>query len=392
MKIPRGHFEPENNHDCRALAPFVMALFDGEADEIEVRRARAHLLICPTCARRWLDWNRSRDLLQSAPVPAPPPQLLWRVLLACRLTLRPQRALQNRAMPAHLGQQILTRTTRRAPMESRPIFSPLKLTALAAPALAVWLMVLQRDVWLPAPVSAPAISRLARPKAFDARRAAVSSPQTPTNSRFGVTGLTVTRSRATRTLLPTPRLALAQNQAAQEALRSSHRPISLSRRAAIQSAFFAAPEPSGAVFHDTDTPSTSRLRVDSGAAMPPARMESRRTSPSLSPRASRRPLVARLAATVTQNRAPLVETTPSIALRRARPLRASTIAPPSAPQMLRVSLPSASAPQPVRLLAENFDSDDARIDEIRSVVEDFRATLGPDDATGAEVSPDDISG
>ena len=102
---------------CREWTPFLTALFDGEADEQEALAARRHLLVCERCARAWLDWNQTRHLfLQLAEPPAPPPNLLWRVILACRLGAQPTAAPE-------LSAQILERTSRRAARPSAPMWA-----------------------------------------------------------------------------------------------------------------------------------------------------------------------------------------------------------------------------------------------------------------------------
>jgi hypothetical protein len=84
-------------------------------------------------------------------------------------------------------------------------------------------------------------------------------------------------------------------------------------------------------------------------------------------------------------------------LRTAHWKRVSPTASPASPvvisspaQVLRVSLPSAPAPAPtpLRLLAENFEGDDGHVDEMRSVVDDFRETLSPDTSTATETDED----
>ncbi|HEX8464568.1 MAG TPA: hypothetical protein VF627_08110, partial [Abditibacterium sp.] len=134
-----------------------MALFDGEADELQARRARAHLLVCQTCANRWLDWNRSRSLLVSVPPPAPPETLVWRVLRACNLATAGRQispnlsaqtapATQTALAPSSLSDQILARTTRSHEVSaSRPWSWSRSWPALALPSVALWLLVLQRE-------------------------------------------------------------------------------------------------------------------------------------------------------------------------------------------------------------------------------------------------------
>jgi len=81
---------------CNDVAPFLTALFDGEVDEEDARQARAHLLACERCARLWLDWNQTRSLLRNESVVAPPPTLMWRVLMAVRLSSQVKAATQKR--------------------------------------------------------------------------------------------------------------------------------------------------------------------------------------------------------------------------------------------------------------------------------------------------------
>jgi hypothetical protein len=157
---------------------------------------------------------------------------------------------------------------------------------------------------------------------------------------------------------------------------------------------------------DAPLAATQALRViqASFAASPEAEWESASPleaaprhfdAPPVTPRrASRRLPTARLATLSDSSRAPR--------LRAARfataplPLqteisggaRFAVTEAPSSSQVLRVALPSASAPQPARLLAE-FDSDDERIEEARSVVDDFRAAVDPDENSFDTTAGDD---
>ena len=162
--------------DCVDLAPQLTALFDGEADEVMAKPARAHLLSCPACSRQWLDWTRYRDTLQTEPVPAPPPTLLWRVLISYRVAAiaRPARRRSSlpqlsatilreieAPLPPRLSQHILARTTRKpsvhvmltplngpAPRAKSRFkgraFSFRHAPLWAAPALALWILLLGR--------------------------------------------------------------------------------------------------------------------------------------------------------------------------------------------------------------------------------------------------------
>ncbi len=457
MQHSRGDFhKPEKNDDCHALAPFVMALFDGEADEIEARRARAHLLICQTCANRWLDWNRSRDLLRAVPVPAPPPLLLWRVLMACRLaafsrhapaknsrfSLTRENSQQN--APLDLSAQILAHTTRgtetvnsprraanvRLPKsQTRPAFSALRLPHLAASALAIWLMVLQRDVTLAPYIASSsdgtqsAISTAPRDQIV--RRRAVPTPETASNSRARLSFAPQLHSSAARaTTSKSSNLKSASPDSALIAAR-----VAL-RRGALASVPSSAP--SSVPISSVDVAPTARknerasefsaqfIALDAARLQPAASIgntgASLRTasisfdSPvrKLAPRRAEFALAApvrvqRLRAARWKNSAlrpqniaaPLAD---SDAMsqgevsrgevsrgeensgRVASPLRFSS----RAPQTLRVSLPTSApdSPRP-QLLAENIE-DNGRVEEMRSVVDDFRATLAPEDLTLAE--------
>ena len=169
-------FSTSAPRDCAGLAAQLTALFDGEADDVAARQARAHLLICPSCSRLWLDWSRHRDTLQSEPVPSPPPTLLWRVLIAYRVAAfaRPARhprrlpliaatALRDieAPLPPRLSQHILARTTRQpsAHVMLTPMSGPAPAAKSrwksrsfsfrgaplwAAPALALWILMLGR--------------------------------------------------------------------------------------------------------------------------------------------------------------------------------------------------------------------------------------------------------
>lgn len=183
------------SNDCASLAPFLTELFDGAADAQAAARARAHLLSCQQCARLWLDWNQHRNILRNDRVPAPPPTLLWRVLVATRVVAharpqgRPQRRHQSASLAAPLHQleaplppglsaPILARTTRKpsvSPLFGAPILTPNvaqfaarppqtarfsraarwgRLPLVAAPALALLLLMLGRADFN-APLTAP---------------------------------------------------------------------------------------------------------------------------------------------------------------------------------------------------------------------------------------------
>lgn len=148
--------------DCASVAPLLTELFDGEADAQTAAAARAHLLSCENCARLWLDWNQHRNILRNDNVPAPPPTQLWRVLVACRASghvlpnVAPQPTLHQleAPLPAHLSARILSRTSRKsnrgamltptAPAAFGPRWRVRRWSLMAAPALALWLLLLGR--------------------------------------------------------------------------------------------------------------------------------------------------------------------------------------------------------------------------------------------------------
>jgi hypothetical protein len=71
--------------ECVRAALALTALFDGEANAADAKLAREHLEACARCATLWQSWSRYRFLLRRLPVPAAPPALLTRILLAVRL-------------------------------------------------------------------------------------------------------------------------------------------------------------------------------------------------------------------------------------------------------------------------------------------------------------------
>lgn len=385
--------KPENNDDCFALAPLVMTLFDGEADEIEARRARAHLLVCQTCARRWLDWNRSRDLLQIAPVPVAPPHLLWRVLLACRLGAAPQRAKTTGAVSANLSAPILARTTRQnSKSPTRRALSPWRISALATPALAVCLLVLQRDAWIEAPTSPPP-SASVRPSI-----APLSAP-----SRAVSSVKTSVPTRAPKDEFQLPRRAPRVVPVATPAFQNDFRP-------AVHAVFSSRPtpmkaEPAPILVVTIEAPREVKTTFGGRGALDERTKAASRRAPQSEIRVARSslalPVAVRPAAFSPRKSAlrlraarwrntPLLASTSSVVFNGAT--RPAALTTRIAPQILRVSLPSTAAPQPARLLAENFDADDERIEEIRSVVDDFRATLGSDESSAESTFDDDSTG
>jgi hypothetical protein len=408
------------NDGCESLAPFVMALFDGEASEDQAKRARAHLLVCQTCAHRWLDWNRSRDLLRTVTVPAPPPTLLWRVLMACRLagfarktTSTPTSAPAPRPSfgnsfgdsdaPDALRAQILARTTRAAAsaetvsssvVKSRSTFPGLAMPAFAVPALAMWLMVLQRDTLFETVAS--------RPESFESapttrKRAAATPRRTPLLKKVSqprsVTEPVEARIADGRDEDDAPEVRNQEERAKREQ-NVEH----FARRDEHEGRLIRVGTP-----RSEDEPS---LRLSRGFEV---RLASLETTPAPRPvvEAEERELTVapRQLPTAAVRPATLSDKTKLPRLRAAHwelatPRLARQIdTATNQAQAMRVSLPASrtlAAPArmttpapPTRLLSDSIDGDDERVDEVRSVVDDFRATLQPD--SGAETDYDDIT-
>ncbi len=377
---------PRENDDCQTLAPFVMALFDGEADELQAQRARAHLLVCQMCARRWLDWNRSRDLLRAIPVPAPPPTLLWRVLMACRLAAFARKRRFNLSdslglaapqgkktgsefAPRDLSAQILARTTRVEAVPSREprrrVFPISALPSLAVPALAIWLIALQNNaLWL-APSPETPLPDAAPPIAATPRRAASvsSSPATPRRRAVSLPQKFALNPPAA--LTPAPRRTAATSvQAAPAPMETPERETEappVAPRAVTVALAPTSPRPAAA----TPARSVPALQVT------PPQPRVLASTPQLlgSPR---------LTVLSTSKNTPQLRTArwktsaPRLvaAVEKAAPgALPSRVSPPTAP---------APAPAPPLRLAENFEADDEGVEEMRSVVDDFRAALDPD--------------
>jgi hypothetical protein len=400
---------PSSHDNCEALAPFVMALFDGEASEEQARRARAHLVVCQMCAQRWLDWNRSRDLLRAVPVPAPPPTQLWRVLMACRLaaftrrkpSFSPSRSVSG--APTDLTAQILARTTRAtAPTASTSIqkrtkWTFLSLPTLAAPALALWLIALQRDSFFvptPASVEAPVASDSA-PRVV---RAIEKTPVVrPVVSKKGRIAPLKTRVTATRAISEPLRPVIMNLAAPRESVRDDE------PRAEI----FAEKRSSRVI------PATFGLRDTIDAPLAPRRDNQREPKTIVVPikattpvRAPIRAVTTRVVTTVVVE-APVVKRPARVSIARAaRPLQIpsrpatlsdeqdvpnlravrfqTTMRAPrfngttdSDAQPSRVALPSLPPPTHTVLLADW--ENDTRVDEMRSAVDDLRAALAPED-------------
>ncbi|PQV63653.1 Putative zinc-finger [Abditibacterium utsteinense] len=440
MQTSRGDFSKHpKNDDCNALAPLVMALFDGETNELETRRARAHLLVCPTCAKRWLDWNHSRDLLR-VPFAPPPPMLLWRVLMACRLaefsrhapvrnsrfSLRQKLPQTQSDAPIGLSAQILARTSRPAPplLRRNPsIFSLLKMPSLAAPALAILLMTLQHDIaWTPA--VAPELET--SPRVISPRTRLEKTPRRATTRQARAI---FTRADSS---LPAPRAAVPATMAARFEEKESNRaprnearvefhddarvPAPQSRFSAESAAphlreisFGSQPFSISESRLERDEKSESTKNQSAALRRAPREIvrETAKARAAVSPVSSRSAMLRRAefafsasgrvpnlrAAGWKNGAAPAdenIDESRSWSAASNRAVRGAgrrhSFPSPGAPQLLRVSLPTSEQTTfpPARLLADDFENDDNRVEEMRSVVDDFRATLAPDDSPAAE--------
>jgi len=147
-----GDLPPE----CARHAPLLTALFDGEASDAQVQKARQHLLGCERCARSWLAWHQTRALLGEQKVPAAPQELAEQLRAAIAL---------SQAAP-DLQAPILARTSRPnraskregASLSSFPRFWDAKVSTSSATlwsgaALCAFVLLLARDSFLPVPLS-----------------------------------------------------------------------------------------------------------------------------------------------------------------------------------------------------------------------------------------------
>jgi len=138
--------------DCARHAPLLTALFDGEASEAQVRRARQHLLSCERCARSWLAWHQTRALLGEQTVPAAPQELTEQLRAAIAV---------SQAAP-DLQAPILARTSRPNRASKREGASPQPLprfwdaristssaTLWSGAALCAFVLLFARDSFLP---------------------------------------------------------------------------------------------------------------------------------------------------------------------------------------------------------------------------------------------------
>lgn len=138
--------------DCARHAPLLTALFDGEASDTQMKKARQHLLSCERCARLWLAWHQTRALLGEQRVPAAPQELAEQLRAAIAL---------SQTAP-DLQAPILARTSRPTRVSKREGALPQSLprfwdvrvstssaTLWSATAVCAFVLLVARDSFLP---------------------------------------------------------------------------------------------------------------------------------------------------------------------------------------------------------------------------------------------------
>ena len=447
--------------DCSDVALQLTALFDGEADAEQTSQARAHLLSCPACSRQWLDWTRYRDTLQSEPKPAVPPTLLWRVLIAYRVTafVRPARRRSRlplvsaaplrgieAPLPPRLSQHILARTTRKpnahvmlTPLQSAPTVAPSRFKGRsfsfgaaplwAAPALALWILMLSRaDFNATLPVGAPdatiavapTTSQVAAPrKTSDAaakRRIIAPLPialgalaRVPVATAPGVVapGATAATSRGrlnnpaqsaiearratplTTNAAPVARPTSGTNDFAQQnfgrtfvlALSAGRNDVIRPRTGPRVASNSAPVAPVAVPVAPSQTPSAQPAEI----AARPTRPERAVSAEAASSRVMLAALASPISSVRTLSSARLRTAAfsddsmrPRVAHARASGRRLARLAPEEDAANLRVSRPIVQAPT---LRETNFANADngPKLDELRSAVDDFRASVAGDE-------------
>ncbi len=402
--LPEEHetsgFAPSSHADteaCREWTPFLTALFDGEADEEGALRARRHLLVCERCARAWLDWNQTRSLLINHSAPPPPPSLLWRIRLACRLG---HPAPAEPAAP-QLGNQILALTSRKntkpalgfASFFSLPRGLRLNAPFMGALAMAAFVLFIARDSLLVSPPTVP----VARNSAMISGRTtrAQTLPQVHVASSHAHQG--EVRSKIRLASPPTsderddnenePRAASVSapqradnvGQSSQDSLdRARHERESL-QTSPVHLASFDSSEPLPML-------SAPRSRTNVTKEQTGARSTSTAWAPKLAhmPRIAPRPvasapqidtppvMLASFDATSVPSPEPTSAPAPRVR-RTGRTLLASAPLRISTPHALPITMSQPTAP----------GSDDAGLDELDSTVQEYRAALSSDDSSDA---------
>lgn len=383
---------------CREWTPFLTALFDGEADEDGALQARRHLLVCERCARAWMDWNQTRSLLINHSAPPPPPSLLWRIRLACRLgNPTPAKSAEPSAAPMpDMAAQILARTTRQnakpapafgfasllTPSRSLRTNAPL----LGAFAMGAFVLFIARDSLLfstpPTSIAvntSATLKRIAKARsnarnailpranqaATSAKTPSVAPPAADENSgEESVEPRAFTVSR--RTQRPGSSASLERARRERESLASS--PV---RLASFESSeplpMLPAPRP---IVFENKEPEPVRTPAP---MKPPKLARWTRIAPRPVASAPQISSASVMLASFEETPAPASDAAPSSRTRR--PGRSTTSPLPTAP--LRISAPHASLivlPPPTAPTS----SDDDGLEELGSVVQDYRNTLSND--------------
>ncbi len=332
---------------CREWTPFLTALFDGEADENEALAARRHLLVCERCARAWLDWNQTRHLfLQLAEPPAPPPNLLWRIALACRLA-RPM------APSPRLSAQILKHTSRR---EERPTLSPM---------------------WMPRGLPLPGVLALCA-FALLLTRAALAPPPAPSDAAASAPlGLTVRASEASDKAR-----ALTVSADAELPILPSHVVSDTATpRSEEDSAWRASGADKSLVRAHRELDQLPMRALSIALPAPDAPLPMLRERPSLAETAPRRAQSPRTPRAPHPVASATHFETPAVVLTSAPVSPSDALQSPGArgPRVLLASLEAPLRISPPRVrpltLTRPIASDDSGLDEVDSTVQDYRATL-----------------
>lgn len=367
--------------ECAQCTPLLTALFDGEASEAEIQRARRHLLGCQRCAQTWLGWNQTRALLLDQSVPRVPPTLVGRIRLAC--------GLAGKTATPDLHAQILARTSRQnlsRPAQTKPRFARRQLSSSApvwgATALGAFVLMLAGNSLFSTPApqldSASLVAQEAssmRPVARDQNTARPDEPLAvlPMEAQAPRNALLTTVSPANSAT------SSSSSGAALSLLEAKRERESLSS-AALQS----APLPVLASLAFEDRPVS--LRVDNAPRAAKLRSRVRReftarrevqaiSSPPLTPHVlASRPIVLASVAAPTDE----ADLTPSAPIsapvwsgHRGRFLLASA---PSERAPLRISAPRV---RPITV-GQNPVGDDASLDDLDSTVQAYRSSLSDD--------------
>jgi anti-sigma factor RsiW len=398
---------------CNSIAPLLMELFDGEADEITTKRARAHLLACEHCAQAWLEWNQTQSILRTNPVPAPPPTLLWRVLLAIRFAnfKRQHRfaffskknaptlgalysAFEPHEAPASMKAQILAATSRqssvkapafqiKAPSAKKKLVWP-AFPMLAAPALAALLFVVSRGSIEELPTTETVVQQqVVKPKIARDNVAPIirESPKVRVNSTPKLVAKTVepvvtapihkvseeAEESATPVVTPVKRVAPMREPKSSLSEHVAIRPNSSGQPSTVKSVVPEKVRPILVSFPITSTIPKVRLVSMQG----PARTEIRPlvAAPKAIKLVTAKPKLSNDVETPT----PRVAELPLAGGRGTRLVMSRSAALPT-----RVTEPAASGPK-VTLASYNDDSDE-HLNELLTVVADFREVLASDDS------------